>query len=336
MASTASWYCPGCGQVAEAAGACPKCVGGAQGVRLLRVSAQDLLGRQIGDYRILTKLGGGAFGTVYRAAHATTGTIVAIKLLAHPIEHADSQRVVIEARAASKIAHPNCVEVFDLQQTSDRRPYIVMDLLEGVTLSKVMRQRLSVAEAITLISDVLLGVGAAHRQGVVHRDLKPGNIFVENGKAVIVDFGFAKLISDPKAPNVSITGEVVGTPAYMAPEQITAGRELDGRADLYALGCVLYEMLSNRLPFSGKSALQMMSAHLKTVALPVTAYRPDCPKQVSDAIAKAMAKNPDDRFADAESMRRALTLSTGMPRWVYVVLAALAAALVIGVARACG
>lgn len=303
---------------------------------LLRISAQDLPGRVIGEYRVLTKLGGGAFGTVYRATHVTTHTKVALKLLAHPIEHADSQRVVIEARAATKIAHPNCVEVYDLQQTADRRPYIVMALLDGVPLSRVMKQRLSVAEALTLIGDVLAGVGAAHARGVIHRDLKPGNIFVANGKAVIVDFGFAKLISDPKAPNLSITGEVVGTPAYMAPEQIQAGRTVDGRTDLYAIGCVLYEMLANRLPFSGKSALQMMRAHLDQVALPVTAYRPDCPKSVSDAIARAMMKRPDDRFPDAEAMRRAL-VSPGRPgAWVYVVVAVLAAALVIGIARAVG
>ncbi len=328
-AANLGFFCARCGHAGDAAGACPK-----DGQPLARVSAQDLLGRQIGEYRVLGKLGGGAFGTVYRAAHATTGSIVAIKLLAHPIDHADSQRVVIEARAATKIAHPNCVEVFDLQQTADRRPYIVMQLLDGIPLSQVMKQRLSVAEAITLIADVLQGVGAAHKHGVVHRDLKPGNIFIANGKAVIVDFGFAKLISDPKAPNLSITGEIVGTPAYMAPEQITAGRAIDGRADLYAIAVVLYEMLANKLPFSGKTALQMMGAHLNQVALPVTAFRPDVPRQVADAVAKAMAKNPDDRFPDAESMRAALTLSRGLPAWVYLVLAAMAA-IVIGFARAC-
>ena len=325
------FYCARCGHAGDAAGACLK-----DGEELAPVSAQDLLGRQIGEYRVLGKLGGGAFGTVYRAAHVTTGSIVALKLLAHPIDHADSQRVVIEARAATKIAHPNCVEVFDLQQTADRRPYIVMQLLAGIPLSQVMKQRLSVAEAITLIADVLQGVGAAHKQGVVHRDLKPGNIFIANGKAVIVDFGFAKLISDPKAPNLSITGEVVGTPAYMAPEQITAGRAIDGRADLYAVAVVLYEMLANKLPFSGKTALQMMGAHLNQVALPVTAFRPDVPRQVADAISKSMSKNPDDRFPDAESMRAALTLSRGLPAWVYLVLAAMAASIVIGFARACG
>jgi eukaryotic-like serine/threonine-protein kinase len=325
------FFCARCGHTADTGGACPT-----DGEHLVRLSVQDLPGRLIGEYRVLAKLGGGAFGTVYRVAHTTTGTIRAIKLLSHPIDHKESERVVIEARAASKIAHPNCVEVFDLQQTADRRPYIVMQLLDGVSLAQVIKKRLSIAEALTLISDVLRGIGAAHAQGVIHRDLKPGNIFVANGRAVVVDFGFAKLLGDPKAPNLSITGEVLGTPAYMAPEQITAGRPIDGRADLYAVAVVLYEMLANKLPFAGKSALQMMGAHLNQVALPVTAYRPDCPKHVADAIGKAMAKDPDARFRDADAMRTALTMSPGLPVWAYVALAIIAAAIVIVLARALG
>jgi len=330
LASKLGYFCPQCGYHADAAASCPKHL-----LDLTPVSTQELLGRELGEYRVLARLGGGAFGTVYRAAHRTTGTIVAIKLLAHPIEHAESQRVVIEARAATRIAHPNCVEVFDLQQTSDRRPYIVMQLLDGVPLSQVMKQRLSVAEALTLIADVLQGVGAAHNHGVIHRDLKPGNIFVASGRAVIVDFGFAKLLGDPRSPNLSITGEVLGTPAYMAPEQISAGRPLDGRADLYAIAVVLYEMLANRLPFTGKTSLQMMGAHLNQVALPVTTYRPDCPKPIAEAIAKAMSKDPDDRFRDADAMRAALTRSAGLPAWAGLGLAVIAAAIVIILARAC-
>jgi len=323
-----SWYCQRCGHEATAAGECPR-----DREPLSRVSAQDLLGRRLGDYRVLAKLGGGAFGTVYRAAHTRTGTVVAIKLLAHPIDHAESQRVVIEARAASMICHPNCVEVFDLALTKDRRPYIVMQLLDGVPLSTLLAHRISVAEAITLITDVLRGVAAAHKQGVVHRDLKPGNIFISQGRAIIVDFGFAKLISDPKAPNLSITGEVVGTPAYMAPEQIRAGKQLDGRADLYAVGCVLYEMLANRLPFAGKTTLQMFTAHLREEAAPVTSFRPEVPVRIASAIARAMAKQPEARFPDADAMRVALTTPPRGGSWMILVLGLLAFVIVIAIAR---
>ncbi|MEO8703056.1 MAG: serine/threonine-protein kinase [Kofleriaceae bacterium] len=321
------WYCQLCGFAAPELGPCPR-----DGGPLVPVSTQELLGRTLGDYRILAKLGGGAFGTVYRAAQVETGTIVAIKLLAHPVDRAESARVVIEARAASMIAHPNCVEVFDLALTSDRRPYIVMQLLDGVSLAHVMQDRLSVPEAITLISDVLRGVGEAHARGVVHRDLKPGNIFITGGRAVIVDFGFAKLISDPKAPNLSITGEVIGTPAYMAPEQIRAGRAVDGRCDLYAIGCVLYEMLAGRLPFAGKSTLKMFAAHLEETPPPLVKYRPDVPPRIAEAIGKAMAKRPEDRFADAGAMLAALTLAPRGGGWILIAAIA-AAVIVIAIAR---
>jgi serine/threonine-protein kinase len=141
---------------------------------------------------------------------------------------------------------------------------------------------------------------------VVHRDLKPGNIFVSRGRAVIVDFGFAKLIADPSAPHMSITGEVIGTPAYMSPEQIRPGKALDGRADLYAAGCVLYEMLANRLPFVHKQPLQMMKAHLEEPPPSIYKVRPDVSPRVAAVIQRAMAKRPDDRFPDAEAMLAAL------------------------------
>jgi serine/threonine protein kinase len=289
-------------------------------------------------YTLKRLIGTGGMGSVYESTSPENSQPIAIKVLGSDwLQDEDVKtRFVEEGRTCQRLIHPNIVRVAEVAQAEDGTPYIVMELLDGVPLSRVMKQRLSVAEALTLIGDVLDGVGAAHARGVVHRDLKPGNIFVANGKAVIVDFGFAKLISDPKAPNVSITGEVVGTPAYMAPEQIQAGREVDGRTDLYAVGCVLYEMLANRLPFAGKTALQMMGAHVNQVALPVTAYRPDCPKAVSDAIAKAMSKQPRDRFPDAAAMRRALTLSGRTGAWVYVVLAVVASAIVIGIARALG
>ncbi|MBX3158650.1 MAG: serine/threonine protein kinase [Deltaproteobacteria bacterium] len=304
------WYCRRCGHEGDAELACPR-----DGERMVRVSTTDLPGRTLGEYRILANIGGGAFGTVYRAAHATTGTIVAIKLLHQSWDTADSQRVTVEATAAAMIQHPNCIRVFDLRLTHDRRPYIVMQFLDGVPLSNVATQRLSVAEAVTLTADVLSGLSAVHARGVVHRDLKPGNIFVSNGRAVIVDFGLAKLISDPKAPNLTVTGEAIGTPAYMAPEQIRAGKSIDGRADLYAMGCVLYEILANRRPFPGKATLEVFKAHLNQVAPPITTFRPDVPPRVAAVIEKALAKDPADRWQTAEEMRAALVVPPPRARW---------------------
>jgi len=310
------WYCPSCGHEAAASGACPR-----DGEPLAPISNHTLLGRRLGDYHILAKLGGGAFGTVYRAIYTKTGAVVAIKLLDASIDKAESQRVVVEARAASMIDHPNCVQVYDLALTSDRRPYIVMQHLDGAPLAQLVGQRLSVPEAVTLIADVLRGLAAAHAQGIVHRDLKPPNIFVANGRAIIVDFGLAKLIADPKAPNLTVTGEAIGTPAYMAPEQIRARKVIDGRADLYAVGCVLYELLANRRPFPGKTTMDVFRAHLDQVAPPLTMFRPDVPVWIAAAIAKALAKDPEQRFANADEMRRALTVAPRRARWPLLAVA---------------
>lgn len=322
------WYCATCGHEQAAPGACPR-----DGDELAQVSNHTLLGRRLGDYQILAKLGGGAFGTVYRARFSKTGAVVAIKLLDASIDKAESQRVVIEARAASMIDHPNCVQVYDLALTSDRRPYIVMQCLDGVPLSQIVGQRLSVPEAVTLVADVLRGLAAAHAHGIVHRDLKPPNIFVANGRAIIVDFGLAKLIADPKAPNLSVTGEAIGTPAYMAPEQIRARKAIDGRADLYAIACVLYELLANRRPFPGKTTMDVFRAHLDQLAPLVTMFRPDVPAWIAAAIAKALAKDPDERFATADDMRRALTEAPRRARWPLLAIAGAAAtALAVAVA----
>jgi serine/threonine-protein kinase len=316
------WYCQRCGHEGDAMGSCPR-----DGQPLARVSTTDLPGRPLGEYRILANVGGGAFGTVYRAAHAQTGTIVAIKLLHHSWDTADSHRVAVEATAASIIQHPNCIRVFDLKLTHDRRPYIVMEFLDGVPLSKVITQRLSVAEAVTLAADVLSGLSVVHARGVVHRDLKPANIFVSNGRAVIVDFGLAKLIADPKAPNLTVTGEAIGTPAYMAPEQIKAGKTIDGRADLYAIGCVLYEMLANRRAFPGKATLDVFKAHLNQIAPPITTFRPDVPPRVAAVIEKALAKDPLERWQTADEMRAALVVPPPRKRWPLLVGAAIIAAI---------
>jgi eukaryotic-like serine/threonine-protein kinase len=321
MLAAMGWYCPSCGHESAVPGTCPR-----DGDPLAQVSNHTLLGRRLGDYHILAKLGGGAFGTVYRAIYTRTAATVAIKLLDSSIDKAESQRVVVEARAASMIDHPNCVQVYDLALTSDRRPYIVMQHLDGVPLSQVVGSRLSVAEAVTLVADVLRGLAAAHAHGIVHRDLKPPNIFVANGRAIIVDFGLAKLIADPKAPNLTVTGEAIGTPAYMAPEQIRARKVIDGRADLYAVGCVLYELLASRRPFPGKTTMEVFRAHLDQTAPPVTMFRPDVPAWIAAAIAKALAKDPDQRFASADEMRRALTVAPARARWPLLAVAGGAAA----------
>jgi hypothetical protein len=322
------WFCPRCGHESATEGPCPR-----DGEPLARVSSHDLIGRRLGEYTVLAALGGGAFGSVYRAVHARSGLLVAIKLLHQPIDQTESQRVITEARAAATLKHANVAQVYDLALTTDRRPYIVMQLLEGGSLASVLRSPLPVAFALGLANDMLAGLAVAHARGVIHRDLKPDNVFVANGRAILVDFGLAKLVADPAAPNLTITGDAIGTPMYMAPEQINS-RPVDHRADLYAVACVLFEMLAGRPPFQG-STFMLFEAHTKQPPPSVAAVRPEVPAHVDAAIARALAKDPDARFADATEMRHALagvidTRPRGRRRWPIV--AALSAVAIAGLA----
>jgi hypothetical protein len=326
---TMGWYCTRCGHEAPAGGACPR-----DGEVLARVSSHDLHGRTLGEYRILATLGGGSYGSVYRAIHTRSGMLVAIKLLHRPIDDVESKRVLVEARAAAQIDHPNVAKVYDLAMTSDRRPYIVMQLLDGKPLSALIAQRLDVGTALSVARDVLAALAAAHGRGVIHRDLKPDNIFVTKGRALIVDFGLAKLVADPRSPSLTATGEAIGTPHYMAPEQVR-GEPADLRADLYAVGCVLFEMLAGRPPFEGTSTYVLFDAHLHQPPVSIASLRPDIPPVIELTIARALAKDARDRFASAADMQRALASTTPPKRrsragLIVGAAAALAAIVAIG------
>jgi len=294
------------------------------------VSSHDLIGRTLGEYVVLAALGGGSFGTVYRAIRPRSGAIVAIKLLHRAITDAESQRVITEARAAAGVSHPNVVQVYDLGLTSDRRPYIVMQYLEGVPLARHTGAPLPIDQVTSIAKDVLRGLGAAHAKGVVHRDLKPDNIFVTaQGRAAIVDFGLAKLVADPKAPHLTVTGEALGTPHYMAPEQIR-GKPVDGRADLYAVACVLHTLLAGRPPFDAPTTFQLFDAHLHQAPPHVATLRPDTPAPLAAAIWRALAKEPDQRFPDARSMLYAIQGRRRRRTWPLVAVNAAAAAAIAG------
>ncbi|HUS33697.1 MAG TPA: serine/threonine-protein kinase [Kofleriaceae bacterium] len=305
-----AWYCPRCGQTADAGGSCTR-----DGAALAEIGSHDLIGRAIGEYTVLARLGSGAFGQVYRAVHPRSGNVVAIKLLDQPIEAAESQRVITEARAAASIRHPNVVQVYDLGITPkaegddftsapgrDRRPFIVMEYLEGQTLADAWVGRIPADEVVRVATDVLRGLAAAHRLGIVHRDLKPANVFVSGPRVVIVDFGLAKLLGDPRGPALTIKGTSLGTPRYMSPEQIR-GQDIDGRTDLYALGVMMYEAIAGEPPFSAASTFQLLEQHIEK---PPPELPKELPRHLTDAIDRALAKTAQERFPDADTMRRAL------------------------------
>jgi serine/threonine protein kinase len=275
------------------------------------------LGMQVGDYRVEEKIGAGGMGTVYRAVHSTNGKVVAIKVLSgvHARDANSVRRFILEIRAVNEIHHPNLVDIFSFGQLTDGRYYYVMEFLEGCSLGALMRARgrLRPEEVLEVFLDVLRALEAAHRKGIVHRDLKPDNVFlvdVRAGrplKAKLLDFGLAKLVQDP-APAVPLTaaGMAVGTPQYMAPEQCKA-RKVDGRADLYALGVMLYEAVTGRLPCDGKSTLEIWEAHVRRVPRRPAELAPDVSPELESIIMTLLAKSPEERFSSADAVIAALT-----------------------------
>ncbi len=282
-------------------------------------STPDALVGQIvgGRYRILRRIGAGGMGAVYEGDHVELGKRVAIKFL---LERYDDDPEAVarfrrEARIASQIGQANIVDVTDVGTDDTGRSFIVMELLSGMTLGEVLQRGgpMPPERAVAVIRQVLAGLGAAHDKGIVHRDMKPENVFVENrgddgqDRIKIVDFGISKLIAANESKiRLTATGAVIGTPVYMAPEQAMGLVEVDQRVDLYAVGVMLFEMLAGRPPFQGTNYAALVSQHLHVAPPSLAALRPDVPRAVVEAVARALAKEPGDRFASAAEMARAL------------------------------
>ncbi len=264
-----------------------------------------------GRYRVLKRLGEGGMGRVYEAEHMELGRRVAVKVMRR--KYADQKAMVerfrVEARSASKIGHPNVVQVFDYGTTEAGEGFIVMELLEGAPLSEVIKQQgaMALGRALSILCEVATALRAAHQSGVIHRDLKPANIFLirmnadERERVRVLDFGMAKLVditSDQSGQSGGLTqaGEILGTPEYMAPEQAVGG-EIDRRIDVYALGCVAYELWTGMPPFSGPNYVTVLAKHMDEKAPRITDVR-DAPPALDAFVARALAKNPEDRPAD--------------------------------------
>jgi serine/threonine-protein kinase len=282
-----------------------------------------------GKYEILEPLGAGGMGAVYKARHLAFGELRAIKFLGTHLS-ADSAyqgRFRSEAVLARRLQHPNVVRIDDLDTTEDGRPFIVMEHVEGRSLRSVLRAGGAVAHtrAVRIAMQVCAALSAAHGVGILHRDIKPDNLLLlpaEGGEVVkVLDFGLAKMIEgfDSGVEQVATrTGMIVGTPQYVSPEQALPGKgvEIDGRADLYALGVVLYEMLTGSLPFGSDTPMGMLMEHIQTRPQPPELASPGrgIPPAVSAIVMKALEKRPADRFASAEEMRQALAnAAAGLP-----------------------
>jgi serine/threonine protein kinase len=273
-------------------------------------------------YRMLRPLGAGGMGDVFLVEHVDLGRPLVLKRL-QP-QHANLPQLVermrLEAHALGSLHHPNIVEVTDFRGVADGRPYILMEYLQGITLSDELLARgyLPVPEALELARQTLAALGAAHALGIVHRDIKPENLFLcEQPDAPrvlkVLDFGVARVLpgvsADAPAPLAlpTDTGLVVGTPRYVSPEG-AAGKRVDHRADIYAVGVVLYEMLVGRGPFDHLQGLaHLLAAHVSDVPEPPSVHaRQVVPAELDRAVLKALAKDPADRYASAEQLEQLL------------------------------
>jgi hypothetical protein len=352
---TRSW-CPSCQRFFAEAGFCPfdgtPLTGPPDGVAtrpqsVHSVSAHDdaaaamavyqvpvaeydrLVGQTLdGRYRIERKIGEGGMGVVFAARHTVIERPLAIKVLKREVARdlATIKRFVQEAKAASRIGHPNIVDVTDFGTTPDGMTYSVMEYVDGLTLSQAIRAGapMAPARALPVVAQIARALGAAHGKGIVHRDLKPENVFLLNrdGRTdfvKIVDFGIAKVtpIDEAQAaaagPRLTRAGAVFGTPEYMAPEQAAGKNDTDGRVDIYALGIILYEMLVGRVPHKGDTMIRTLAMQMLDPIPPPTSIRPDIAiaPDLEAVLMKALAKRREQRYQTMDELLAALAGLTG-------------------------
>ncbi len=272
-----------------------------------------MIGSKLGPYELIEEVGRGGMAAVYRAYQPNVDRFVAVKVIYRSIA-ADAkalERFQREARLVAKLEHPHILPVYDYNGLNDP-PYIVMRYLPTGTLKDVLeRERLPVHEVAYLFGQIASALDYAHRQGIVHRDIKPSNIMVDaEGNAFLTDFGIARIVEASTGPGLTGTGMAIGTPDYMAPEQ-GLGMAIDGRADIYSLGVMLFELLAGVMPFQAETPMAMILKHISDPLPTITAVNPNLPPAVNDVILKSLAKKPEDRYATSTDMARALTVALG-------------------------
>ena len=280
-----------------------------------------MIGTRIGNYEIKTKLGEGGMGAVYMGEHPLIGKQVAVKVLLDDLvaNEALVTRFFHEAKAANDIRHQNIVDIVDFGKiekpggASGHIVYLIMELLEGQSLAaRLDSKRLSLDEVRHILQQCCSGLAASHAKGIIHRDLKPDNLFLvrrgsDENFVKILDFGIAKLTSTSSTSNKTRTGTLIGTPAYMSPEQCAGRSTIDARSDIYALGIVMYEMLTGHVPFKGEGFGDIVVAHLTETAKKPSELRADIPPAFDAIVMKAINKEVEGRFQSMEEFRVALS-----------------------------
>jgi serine/threonine-protein kinase len=280
--------------------------------------------RRYGNYRLVRKLAEGGMGEVYLAEHRLLKRPCAIKLI-RPGADADPTvlaRFEREVQSAARLSHPNTIEIFDYGHTADGTFYYVMEYLKGLSLAQLVKRvgPLPPGRVIYLFRQVCAALAEAHALGLVHRDLKPGNIFVavrggESDVAKVLDFGLVKLTLDPDAPELSGMMDVSGTPMYMAPEQASGDKSMDARADIYALGAAMYNALTQRPPFYADSASDFLKAHTSDPVIPPSRIQAGVPADLEQVVLRCLAKKPEDRFPNVQALSQALAACKSAADW---------------------
>ncbi len=298
---------------------CPILVNGVTepGFSVAPTTRARMAGTLIGSYRLLEEISTGGMGTVYKAKHELIGRPAAVKLLRSDLDARQEiiDRFFNEARAATAIRHPGIVEVFDFGYTEDGHGYLVMELLVGKTLKRAISDvgRYTEPEAAAITRGIASALKAAHAQGIYHRDLKPDNVFLVpdlegatgSVRPKVLDFGIAKLTEN--GAGHTQMGMLIGTPSYMAPEQAREASAVDHRADLYSLGCILYEMLTGRPPFVSEGAGEVVAMHLMDDPMPPRSLEAHITPTMDAIVMRLLEKDPANRFQTAGELLQAVT-----------------------------
>lgn len=280
--------------------------------------------KQLGQYRLRRRIGAGGMGEVHLAEHQMMKRPCAIKLI-HPAKAGDPKvlaRFEREVRATAKLSHWNSIEIFDYGRAADGTFYYVMEYLPGMSLGELVAEHgpLSPGRAIHLLRQVCNALAEAHATGLVHRDIKPGNIFAaERGGihdvAKLLDFGLVKPLAELGSAELTQEGAITGSPLYMSPEQAVGETKSDVRSDIYSLGGVAYFLLTGRPPFVGEKPLQVIIAHSSQPAIPPSDFRSDIPRDLEKVILRCLEKSPADRYQTAEELERALAECEAADEW---------------------
>jgi serine/threonine-protein kinase len=283
--------------------------------------------KQLGQYRLIAPLGAGGMGEVYLAEHRMLKRPCAIKLI-HPEQAGDPHvlaRFEREVRMTARLSHWNTVEIFDYGRTEDGTFFYVMEYLPGLSLEGLLQRHgpLPAKRVIHLLRQTCQGLREAHAIGLIHRDIKPGNVFAAQRGGLydvvkLLDFGLVKPVAEIPSARLTQDGAISGTPLFMSPEQARGLGDLDARSDIYSLGAVAYTLLCGRPPFERKSPLEVIIAHARDDVVPPSKLQADMPADLERVILRCLAKSPEDRFQDTESLEQALAECAAADQWTQV------------------